>query len=107
MFSVKGNFEARKAQVQTTIYYQTHSYNVLFNNTAWCKDYTILVSGGTGVWSTGRIILKGKPRYSEKNLSVTFPTTNPTWTGLGSIPVLLNKWPVTILLNHGIKHVDT
>ena len=107
MLSMKGNFVARKAQVQTTIYYQTYSYNMLFNDTAWCKDYTTLVSDGTGVWSTGRIILKGKPKYSEKNLSVTFPTTNPTWTGLGWNPVLLNKWPVTNLLSHDIKHVDT
>ena len=42
MSSGKGNFEARKAQVQTTIYFQTYSYDVLFNDAAWCKDYTTL-----------------------------------------------------------------
>jgi hypothetical protein len=106
MLSEKSNFEARKAQVQTTIYFQTYSYNVLFNDAAWCKDHTTLASGGTRVWSTGRIILKGKPKYSEKTC-ITFPTTSLTWTGLGLNQVLLSKWPVTNLLSHGIKHVDT
>jgi hypothetical protein len=41
MLSGKGNFEARKAQVKTTIYFQTYSYNVLFNDTAWCGLYNI------------------------------------------------------------------
>lgn len=107
MLSGKGNFEAHNAQVQTTIYFKTCSYNVLYNDAAWCKDYTTLATGGTEVWRTGRIILKGKPNYSEKNLSVTFTTTNPTFTGLGSNPVLLDRWQATNFLSHGIKHVDT
>ena len=108
MLPGKCNFEAHNAQVQTTIYFQTYSYNVLYNDAACWKDYTTLATGWTEVWSTGTgIILKAKPNYSEKNLSVTFPTTNPTLTDLGSNPALLNKWPATNLLSHGIKHVDT
>jgi len=68
MLSRKGNFKARKAQVQTTIYFQPYSYNVLFNDAALCKEYTKLASSGTGVWSTGRIILKGKPRKTRLSL---------------------------------------
>jgi len=47
MLSRKGNFEACKAHVQITIYFQTYSY-VLFNDFPGA-DYTTLVSGGTGV----------------------------------------------------------
>jgi hypothetical protein len=41
---------------------------------------------------------RGKPKYSGKNLS----TTNPTWTGPGSNPVLRGERPATILTAEGM-----
>jgi hypothetical protein len=39
---------------------------------------------------------RGKPQYSEKNLSnATSPTTNPTRTDLGSNPVIRGERPAT------------
>ena len=39
--------------------------------------------------------------HSEKNLSATLSTTNPTWTGLTLIPCLRDERPATFRLSYG------
>jgi hypothetical protein len=49
---------------------------------------------------------RGKPNYSEKTLSpATLPTTNLTWTVLGSKPGFRGEGQANNRLNRGTVHV--
>jgi hypothetical protein len=85
MLSGKGNFEARKAQVQTTIYFQTYSY-VLFNDAPWCRLYNIGVRWNRGMknWQNNpkekMKILKEKPvcHFSHHKSHMHWPQFKPS-----------------------------
>ena len=53
------------------------------------------------VCSTGRVILMGKPKYSEKNPPfTTYFTTNSTWTDMGLNPGMCDKRPAANHLSY-------
>lgn len=54
------------------------------------------------VCSTGRVILMGKPKYSEQNPRfTTFCTINSTWTDVGLNPGMCDKRPASNHLSYG------
>jgi len=52
--------------------------------------------------STGRVILMGRPKYSEKNPPfTTFSAVNSTWTDMGFNPGMCDKRPASNHLIYG------
>jgi hypothetical protein len=54
------------------------------------------------VCSTGRVILMGKPKYSEQHPPfTTFSNINSTWTDMGLNPGMCGNRPATNHLSYG------
>lgn len=58
------------------------------------------------VCSAGRVILMGKPKYSEQNPPfTTFSTINSTWTDMGLNPDMCDKRPASNHLSYGTAFI--